>query len=128
MFYLTDTAYCKNRETGKWYNFDDSHVSEASESQLVVSGHVACLSELTLKVIFSPLRLLQPMCCSTVAVRKADQHTSLTAPSANPLQKKFLFRKPSSVLAVNLPMRKRERRRCSVKRREARRESAPEMR
>ena len=45
MFSLTDTAYCKNRETGKWYNFDDSHVSEASESQLVVSGHVACLSE-----------------------------------------------------------------------------------
>jgi len=33
----TDTAYCKNKDTGKWYNYDDSHVSETSESHLVVS-------------------------------------------------------------------------------------------
>ena len=33
----TDTAYCKNKTTGKWYNFDDSHVSEASEDRIVVS-------------------------------------------------------------------------------------------
>ncbi len=31
-----DTAYCKNKDTGKWHNFDDSHVSEASEQQVVV--------------------------------------------------------------------------------------------
>ena len=32
-----DTAYAKNKETGKWYNFDDSHVSETSASNVVVS-------------------------------------------------------------------------------------------
>ena len=32
-----DTAYCKNKSTGKWYNYDDSHVSEASEDRIVVS-------------------------------------------------------------------------------------------
>ena len=80
-------------------------------------------------MIFSPLRLLQLMCCSTVAARKADQLTSLTAPSANPSQKKFVSRKPSSILpAVNLPMKKRERRICSAMRREVRRENAQEMR
>ena len=126
---LTDTAYCKNKETGKWYNFDDSHVSEASESQLVVSAHISCLNEsyiLDSQGDSFPHRLLLPMCCSTVAALKADQRTSLIAPSANPLQMKFVFRRPSSVPAVSLLLR---RRRCSVRRREeARRENAPEMR
>ena len=33
----SDTAYCKNKSTGKWYNFDDSHVSEATDDRIVVS-------------------------------------------------------------------------------------------
>lgn len=33
----TDTAYAKNKDDGKWYNFDDSSVSPASEDQIVVS-------------------------------------------------------------------------------------------
>ena len=32
----TDTAYCKNKETGKWYNFDNSHVSEMTEDHVIV--------------------------------------------------------------------------------------------
>ena len=36
-FVAIDTAYCKNKSTGKWYNYDDSHVSEASEDRIVVS-------------------------------------------------------------------------------------------
>lgn len=32
-----DTAYAKNKDDGKWYNFDDSSVSPASEDQIVVS-------------------------------------------------------------------------------------------
>uniref|UniRef100_A0A7N6A0N7 Ubiquitin carboxyl-terminal hydrolase n=1 Tax=Anabas testudineus TaxID=64144 RepID=A0A7N6A0N7_ANATE len=31
------TAYAKNKDDGKWYNFDDSSVSPASEDQIVVS-------------------------------------------------------------------------------------------
>ena len=34
---VADTAYAKNKETNKWYNFDDSHVSETTEDRLVVS-------------------------------------------------------------------------------------------
>lgn len=33
----SDTAYAKNKDDGKWYNFDDSSVSPASEDQIVVS-------------------------------------------------------------------------------------------
>lgn len=33
----TDTAYAKNKDDGKWYNFDDSSVSPANEDQIVVS-------------------------------------------------------------------------------------------
>lgn len=33
----TDTAYAKNKDDGKWYYFDDSSVSPASEDQIVVS-------------------------------------------------------------------------------------------
>jgi len=29
------TAYCKNWKTGKWYHFNDSSVSEISESEVV---------------------------------------------------------------------------------------------
>lgn len=36
-FWLTDTAYGKNKVDGKWYYFDDSSVSSASEDQIVVS-------------------------------------------------------------------------------------------
>lgn len=35
--HLTDTAYGKNKVDGKWYYFDDSSVSSASEDQIVVS-------------------------------------------------------------------------------------------
>uniref|UniRef100_A0A672YQ19 Ubiquitin carboxyl-terminal hydrolase n=1 Tax=Sphaeramia orbicularis TaxID=375764 RepID=A0A672YQ19_9TELE len=31
------TAYAKNKDDGKWYNFDDSSVSPANEDQIVVS-------------------------------------------------------------------------------------------
>ena len=33
-----DTAYAKNAHDGHWYYFDDSSVSSADESQIVVSG------------------------------------------------------------------------------------------
>jgi ubiquitin carboxyl-terminal hydrolase 4/11/15 len=32
------TAYCKNKSTGKWYNFDDSHVSETTQDRIVSSS------------------------------------------------------------------------------------------
>lgn len=35
--YFSDTGYAKNKDDGKWYNFDDSSVSPASEDQIVVS-------------------------------------------------------------------------------------------
>ena len=34
--YTADTAYCKNKETGKWHNFDDSHVSETTDDHVTV--------------------------------------------------------------------------------------------
>lgn len=34
---FSDTAYAKNKDDGKWYNFDDSSVSPANEDQIVVS-------------------------------------------------------------------------------------------
>jgi len=34
---LADTAYAKNKVNDKWYYFDDSSVSVASEDQIVVS-------------------------------------------------------------------------------------------
>ena len=34
--FSVDTAYAKNHETQKWYNYDDSHVSETTEDRLVV--------------------------------------------------------------------------------------------
>ena len=37
--YIADMAYAKNKETNKWYNFDDSYVSETTEDRLVVSTH-----------------------------------------------------------------------------------------
>ena len=33
----TDTAFALNYENGKWYNFDDSHVTETDSSHVVVS-------------------------------------------------------------------------------------------
>ncbi len=32
------TAYCKNKHTGKWYEHNDSSVSEVDESQIVSSA------------------------------------------------------------------------------------------
>ena len=32
-----DTAYAKSKDSAKWYNYDDSHVSEVAENRLVVS-------------------------------------------------------------------------------------------
>lgn len=40
----TDTAFAKNHETGKWYNFDDSHVSQTTEERLVVGCFVSSWS------------------------------------------------------------------------------------
>lgn len=37
VLFLADTAYAKNKLNGKWYYFDDSNVSLASEDQIVVS-------------------------------------------------------------------------------------------
>ena len=39
---FADTAYAKNSNTGKWYNFDDSHVAECSDKSIVVSDDVVC--------------------------------------------------------------------------------------
>lgn len=37
LLFSLDTAYCKNKDTGKWYHFDDSSVSEMeSDERLVV--------------------------------------------------------------------------------------------
>ena len=35
-FFSLDTAFAKNKDDGKWYYFDDSSVSTASEDQIVV--------------------------------------------------------------------------------------------
>lgn len=35
--FFSDTAYAKSKDDGKWYYFDDSSVSPASEDQIVVS-------------------------------------------------------------------------------------------
>lgn len=35
---LTDTAYAKNKVNNKWYYFDDSSVSVASEDQIVTKA------------------------------------------------------------------------------------------
>ncbi|CAM9508555.1 unnamed protein product, partial [Heterosigma akashiwo] len=32
------TAYARNEETGKWYDFDDSHVEEIDESRVVTAA------------------------------------------------------------------------------------------
>ena len=34
---FADTAYAENNNSGKWYNFDDSHVTECSDKSIVVS-------------------------------------------------------------------------------------------
>lgn len=34
--FLLDTAYARNWQNGKWYNFDDSHVTEVDESEVKV--------------------------------------------------------------------------------------------
>ena len=38
ILYFIDTAYCKNKESNKWYSFDDSHVSAVDESAICVSS------------------------------------------------------------------------------------------
>lgn len=35
--FILDTAFAKNKDDGKWYYFDDSSVSTASEDQIVAS-------------------------------------------------------------------------------------------
>ena len=37
---LTDTAYGKNKDDGRWYHFDDSSVTPISESGVVVSFQI----------------------------------------------------------------------------------------
>uniref|UniRef100_A0A665WTG8 Ubiquitin carboxyl-terminal hydrolase n=1 Tax=Echeneis naucrates TaxID=173247 RepID=A0A665WTG8_ECHNA len=44
------TAYAKNKDDGKWYNFDDSSVSPANEDQIVVSVLV-CKSQSKQKLV-----------------------------------------------------------------------------
>lgn len=34
--YIIDTAYAQNWEDGKWYNFDDAHVSEVNANDAKV--------------------------------------------------------------------------------------------
>ena len=34
---FTDTAYAKNILNGKWYHYDDSHITEVYENDVVVS-------------------------------------------------------------------------------------------
>ena len=46
-YFSSDTAYCKNQFTGKWYCFDDEEVSEISEDSVCVSGF-----KTNLKIIF----------------------------------------------------------------------------
>lgn len=36
------TAFCKNREDGQWYNFDDSRVSKASAEEVQVNFSLLC--------------------------------------------------------------------------------------
>ena len=40
-----DTAYAKNKEDMKWYNFDDSSVSPANHDQIVVSVPSLCVRD-----------------------------------------------------------------------------------
>lgn len=40
-----DTAYAKNKDDGKWYNFDDSSVSPANDDQIVVSTYLKWAKE-----------------------------------------------------------------------------------
>ena len=39
LHFCVDTAFAKNHESGKWFNFDDSHVSQTSEDRLVVHAN-----------------------------------------------------------------------------------------
>lgn len=41
----SDTAYAKNKDDDKWYNFDDSIVSPVSEDQIVVREHFYSYSQ-----------------------------------------------------------------------------------
>ena len=50
MICIADTAYAKNKETNKWYNFDDSRISEITEDRLVVSTHTYTLL-ITMRVV-----------------------------------------------------------------------------
>uniref|UniRef100_A0A8C5HZ73 Ubiquitin carboxyl-terminal hydrolase n=1 Tax=Gouania willdenowi TaxID=441366 RepID=A0A8C5HZ73_GOUWI len=50
------TAYAKNKDDGKWYNFDDSSVSPASEDQIVVSvliSELPCCAHITVCLLCS---------------------------------------------------------------------------
>uniref|UniRef100_A0A8C4GQQ6 Ubiquitin carboxyl-terminal hydrolase n=1 Tax=Dicentrarchus labrax TaxID=13489 RepID=A0A8C4GQQ6_DICLA len=46
------TAYAKNKDDGKWYNFDDSSVSPANEDQIVVSVLI-CKSQANSPTVYS---------------------------------------------------------------------------
>ena len=85
MICTADTAYAKNKETNKWYNFDDSHVSETAEDHLVVSTHITCtcrIGKSGWNMSIHPHkcfnththRLLLPMCSFiVVVVTRVDQ-------------------------------------------------------
>uniref|UniRef100_A0A8C4GQ84 Ubiquitin carboxyl-terminal hydrolase 15 n=1 Tax=Dicentrarchus labrax TaxID=13489 RepID=A0A8C4GQ84_DICLA len=49
---ISDTAYAKNKDDGKWYNFDDSSVSPANEDQIVVSVLI-CKSQANSPTVYS---------------------------------------------------------------------------
>lgn len=59
-FLLTDTAYAKNKVNDKWYYFDDSSVSVASEDQIVVSIGPEAKPAFVLKAQFPALGVIFP--------------------------------------------------------------------
>lgn len=79
-FVWTDTAYAKNKLDGKWYYFDDSSVSSATDDQIVVRSSlnwcfgraglgpagVECPCWVTVSLL-SVCRLKRPTCSSISA-------------------------------------------------------------
>lgn len=53
-FYITDTAYGKNKENSEWYYFDDSSVSSSSEDDAVVSTTFMLIHQDALSQIILP--------------------------------------------------------------------------
>ena len=86
------TAYCKNPETGKWYDFNDSSVSQVSSESDVVSNSAYVLYYVrkdffpTQDFIFSDIRIGLKDDTNTVAYHKTQQQTSSSAQSDTQMQ------------------------------------------